>query len=283
MATDEGVAGQVVIGYDGSVQAEAAARWGIRWARGRGVGVTLVAAHALYPFSFREATAILEHDEAQRAELEAFLEEARGRLQAQAGGTRVRTLVWTGQASDVLVRASHRANVVIIGTRGLGGVQGILAGGTADRVATHAWGPIIVVPVDAADDRDGPVVVGVQDPVACAGAIRFAGAAAAQLRKPLLLVHAIEPQTRDWALRDDSRETLAGEVGPLLESFAGLQVEYLIVDHSAADILVAQSEAASLVVVGSRGRGGLTGLLLGSTSRRVLRDTKGPAAVIHEH
>ena len=62
--------------------------------------------------------------------------------------------------------------------------------------------------------------------------------------------------------------------------FPHLTVEAQLVDGSPVDILVEASRHVELVVVGTRGRGGFAGMLLGSTSDGILHHAKGPVMVV---
>jgi nucleotide-binding universal stress UspA family protein len=82
------------------------------------------------------------------------------------------------------------------------------------------------------------------------------------------------------ALFADIREQLEAGKAWLKSHYPNLQVESEVKDGSAVDVLVDASRHAELVVVGTRGRGGFTGMLLGSTSGGVLAHTKGPVMVV---
>ena len=77
-----------------------------------------------------------------------------------------------------------------------------------------------------------------------------------------------------------ARELLADAVAPWALKYPAVEVEITVVDGSAASALVQASKGAALVVVGSRGHGGFTGLLLGSVSQALLRHADCPVAVV---
>ena len=82
------------------------------------------------------------------------------------------------------------------------------------------------------------------------------------------------------ALFADIQIQLDAGVAWLQSHFPGLEVETQLVDGSPVDILVEASRHVELVVVGTRGRGGFAGMLLGSTSDGVLHHAKGPVMVV---
>lgn len=78
---------------------------------------------------------------------------------------------------------------------------------------------------------------------------------------------------------DTLTKNIEGVFADIKAQYPEVQVELRIVDSSASQALIDASIDAGLVVVGSRGRGGFTGLLLGSTSKRVLREAHCPVVV----
>lgn len=76
-----------------------------------------------------------------------------------------------------------------------------------------------------------------------------------------------------------TREMVDGEVSAMAKDFPQVEVHVDAEMGSPAEVLVDASEGAELVVVGSRGRGGFRGLLLGSVSQQVVNHAKVPVLV----
>jgi nucleotide-binding universal stress UspA family protein len=140
-----------------------------------------------------------------------------------------------------------------------------------------------------------PVVVGVDGSPGSLAALRFAAADAAARGTALRLVHAISwpadlmaaqaeypvhvPHPRAFA-----EHVIAEAVGIVQAEYPSLTIDAHTVFGSAAAALLIEAEQAALVVVGSRGRGGFTGLLAGSTSTHVAVHAHGPVVVVRgEH
>jgi nucleotide-binding universal stress UspA family protein len=161
-------------------------------------------------------------------------------------------------------------------------------------VTTHAPCPVVVIPQDLrAHAHEGPtVVVGVDGSKASAKAIDFAFDQAEALHARVVALHAWTSPFLTYAdgasmLQFD--EDKVKEEGRLLvaESVAGAAADHPdvrwtteLVSGSAAQALVRRANSADLVVVGSRGRGGFTGLLIGSVGQSVLHHAQAPVAIV---
>jgi nucleotide-binding universal stress UspA family protein len=197
-----------------------------------------------------------------------------------------------GFAVPVLQAESTRAELVVLGDRGLGGFTGLLVGSVAVELAAHASCPVVVArgpePDDAAP-RPEPVVVGIDGSPLSDAAVAFAFEVASVRRVPLVAVHAwrdllVDPTMApliDWdAVQADEGEVLAERLSGWGEKYPDVSVRRLVVRDRPARALVDESGRAQLVVVGSRGRGGFTGLLLGSVSQALLHHAHCPVAVV---
>ena len=198
-----------------------------------------------------------------------------------------------------LVEESRTAQLVVIGDRGLGGVAGLLIGSVAFALAAGGSCPVVIVRGQT-DATDGPVVVGVDGSPISEAALAFAFEAAALRGAPLLAVHAwrdvplvavhaerdvpLDPMTwasLDWdAVEQQAQAELAERLAGWRDKYPDVDVQRLVVQDRPAKVLVEQSAAAQLLVVGSRGRGGLAGLLLGSVSHAVLHRADCPVAIV---
>jgi nucleotide-binding universal stress UspA family protein len=191
-----------------------------------------------------------------------------------------------------IVEASTMAGLVVLGARGLGRVRGTLMGSVSSHVTPRAHCPVVVVrEAPSRSLSDLRVVVGVDGATDSTDALRFAFEAAARRGTGLTVVHTwdLDVDTTsaalawsvDWQQVDEQERSLVAE------SVAGFAAEYPTVDvrrhvvqgHPVAE-LVRQSENAALLVLGTRGRGSVKGLVLGSVSQGVLHDARCPVAVI---
>ena len=208
----------------------------------------------------------------------------------------VRTEVVGGVPAGVLVDESATAQLVVVGSRGLGGFASLLLGSVSAQVAAHAASPVIVVrPPAARGARDipgnGPVVVGVDGSTGSAAAVEFAFDEAAARGTSLLAVYVWGAMPYDAGDDDDPRIEQDGPDAALAEALAGWREKYpeVPVSHRAVHSLVPvhtildQSTDAGLIVVGPRGRGGFAGLPLGSVGDGLVRHAKAPVAVVHTH
>jgi nucleotide-binding universal stress UspA family protein len=283
----------VVVGYDGSSSSHDALRW-----------ATTEAVRTMAPLRIVEAFELVVYSRpspGHTVPLEA-LRTARGKgLSAVAEIIRlhhpqlhVDTVLAEGPAPEALLEQAEHARLVVLGSRGLGGWSGLLAGSVAVQVTTHAHCPVIVIPADLRPHaHEGPtVVVGVDGSKASAAAIEFAFDQAEALHAQVIALHAWTTPFLTYAdgasMLGFDADKVTTEMRLLVaESVAGPAAEHPdvsvtteLVSGSPAQALIRRSESADLVVVGSRGRGGFTGLLLGSVSQNVLHHSQCPIAIV---
>jgi nucleotide-binding universal stress UspA family protein len=141
--------------------------------------------------------------------------------------------------------------------------------------------------------RPGPsrtrVVVGVDGSDLSQSAIGFALAAAAQRGIGLTALHAWTPRPPadfeglgdDWvATAAVERHRLAAALTPWRSRFPSTDIRLKLVPDEPARALATESPGAALLVVGSRGRGCMTGVLFGSVSHAVVHYARSPTAVV---
>ena len=274
---------RIVVGTDGSRRADRA----VDWAAGRAaaLGLPLLILHVVpgRPTPSTPLTAVTASFE------EGFHEEALERLERVVRRAHelhddldVTGEIVEGNAAYVLAQASKEAALVVVGARGESAPVTVrLLGGVCDQVTAYASGPIAVIPDEEHACPDGPVVLGVDESPEARAAMWFAFQSAAERGVPVVAIHA-------WQDRD-SREIVARVTdivdGMLTEAraeYPEVPVEVRVIHGKPHHELVQASKEAGLVVVGSRGIGGFTGLLLGSTSKRVLRDSHCPVVVTRD-
>ncbi len=207
----------------------------------------------------------------------------------------VSSRVSDGSAGAVLVDASRGAEVVVLGRQAHGRITATVLGSTSAQVAGHAHAPVVVIDNQWESRAGGPVVVGVDGSPANRAAIDY-GFDVAQLKGlPLVAVYAWrlnapEQATLPWMSRDNVRGLCKEQQRLLYEALAGraqthpdVPVRYVVSRQLPVDRLVSEARSSHLLVVGSRGRGGFRGLLLGSVSQGVLHRTRlCPVAIVHD-
>ncbi|GAB3450688.1 hypothetical protein GCM10027517_38620 [Phycicoccus ginsengisoli] len=197
-----------------------------------------------------------------------------------------------GGAARALVDASHEAYRVVVGAGHLRALPAAVLGATTQQVAAHARCPVLVVPTAAAAPTAGFVVVGVDPDPHGEPALETAFAEASARGVPLLAVHAwwweppdplaTEPEWfGDWGeLADAQHVVLAEMLSGWQERYPDVEVRPRLVRGQAVPVLCDEAREAQLLVVGSRGRGGFAGLLLGSVGTRLLHLSPRPLLVV---
>ncbi len=294
----------VVVGVDGSDSGLRAVRWAAEEANRRGTGLRLVHACEIptgYPPGLVDPNALRSALENQGRE---YLALARDVVEETAADVRVSTVLEVAQSVPTLTRQSRDASVLVLGNRGLGGFTGLLVGSTSVELASRARCPVVVVRAadDSTDDTgdaaavappaDGPVVVGIDGTELSEAALEFAFAEASAHGADLVAVHAWTDLVLENAfpsasvavnvapLAQEAEATLGERLAGWQERYPDVRVTREVVRDRPSRALLQFAEKARLVVVGSRGRGGFRGLLLGSTSQQLLRYAPCPVAVV---
>ncbi|MGW3471894.1 universal stress protein [Saccharopolyspora sp. NPDC000995] len=278
----------VIVGVDGSAVARNAARWAAWEAARRGVDLRIVYADATAQRVLGEADPALV-----RGEVAHWLDAAAESAREQAPEVSVTAASVPGTAEKVLIAESARTELLVVGDRGFGGFTGLLAGAVAVKVAAHARCAVVVVPDVGEPLRfpvTGPVVAGMDDAASAEPVLEHAFAVAASRAVPLHVVHTWEVVGIDlkWLrTRLSEQEVSENEqryVGEVLagwgERFPDVEVLRFVGRGSPTAELLARAAAAQLVVVGARGRGGVAGAHLGSTSHKLIHHSPCPVLVV---
>ncbi|TAK68838.1 MAG: universal stress protein [Actinomycetota bacterium] len=287
--------GPVVVGVDGSPSSGAATRWAADEAARTHTTLRLV--HAYLPVTPSAGMGMADSVDVELVDLVAddaarLVDEVRTAVAADHPDLPIEAITAVGSASNVLREQADQASLVVLGSRGRGGFLGLMLGSVSRQIAAHSACPVVVVRGDGSTAARR-VVVGVDGSAPSRAALGFGFAAASRRGWSLLALHAWEipaydpavatlpPATLDAAALADEELRLTAEVlAGWREQFPDVEVEQRLVQSSAAGAIVDASADAGLVVVGSRGRGGFLGLVLGSVSHSVLHHAKCPVAVV---
>ncbi|MDX6744333.1 universal stress protein [Actinocorallia sp. A-T 12471] len=283
----------VVAGVDGSEPGYAAVEWAAAEAERRRLPLRLV---------YAVPARLLEHTSAQGAEtirqdlrdgcLQA-LRRGADRAALTARTVTVETELIAGGAAAALVGESERAALLAVGGRGHGEITGLLLGSVTGQVAAHAACPVAVVR-QAEPPTHNEVVVGVDTAESARAALDFAFAEAAARGARLRAVHAwshpastgrgeMQPVVFDPELvAEEERLVLAEALAGWAGRHPDVEVVSEVVRGRAVRALSGASASADLLVLGSRGRGGFPGLVLGSVSQAMLHHAHCPVVVAHE-
>jgi nucleotide-binding universal stress UspA family protein len=201
----------------------------------------------------------------------------------------VSTALVDGDPVEALREESGSAQLVVVGSRGMGGLAGLFLGSTAAGIAGHAHCPVVVLP-DATTVSVEPrrsVVVGVEGGPQDEPVLGFAFAEAARRRTDVLAVHAWQDDVLETAFRSlgpvvDWAELQAEQQRVLSETLAGwadkepdVAVREVVLREKPAAALVAAAMSAELLVVGHRAR-----RAMGSTTHGVLHRATCPVAIV---
>ncbi|GAB3060042.1 universal stress protein [Micromonospora schwarzwaldensis] len=283
----------VVAGVDGSPSSLAAADQAAVAAVARARPLLLVHGY-LHPLGY--GVPLNPYDlgvPAPTEQAEKMLERVAAELADRHPGLRVEVRQVAGGPGATLVQESRRAELVVVGSRGVGGFAGLLLGSVGSQLAQHGHCPVLVVrPAEQPIPVDGPVLVGVDGSESAAYAVELGADEADRRATELVLMHVRAPERgaaapeaaaeATTAERAEAAELLGTAAARIRPAHPELRVtERPVVAASPETALREASADASLVVVGSRGRGGFAGLLLGSVSQALVQHAHCPVLVAH--
>ncbi len=267
---------QIIVGYDGSAGARAALVWATEEARLRGLSLLVVTVHDDLP---SQVPPFQADDAGVDAEVVAA-EIADGLLHD--------VVRERGNPAQVLVEACGDDDLLVVGTRGHGSLVAALLGSVSRACLHGAHCPVAVVHATAAtpivEPGAGPVVVGLDGSDSSRHALLRAAEEARLRDVALRAVHAVrvDPATGRPGMVPTLSELAAWGrelVRTELER-AAVTAEAQVAPGHPGGALVRAAEGASLLVVGSRGRNPLAGLLLGSVSDHCAAHSQVPVLVV---
>ncbi len=287
--------GRIVVGVDGSAVADRALRWAVDEAALRGDEIELV---LCYGFEAYRAPSTTPSQEIADQAMDAIANRNSAVLQRVQWKTTVVPL-FTSPAADGVLSAAEAADLIVVGSRGFGGFRELLLGSTSNRVATHAEVPVVVVRGDQPSYADAyrGIVVGIDGSRAAVRALRWAVAEAALRGIDVTALHG----WHGWSAPDaallsgmataeqidaeharaeaHANAVLQGamEAVPVPE---GTTVSPLLVAATPAAAILDNTDSDQLLVVGTRGFGGLRRAIVGSTTHQVLHHAPGPVVVV---
>lgn len=274
---------QWVVGVDGSEGSLHALRWALAHVSGRSVSVTAVQCWQVLDGGIGDPG-----ESEQRRQIESQLRRLRTSLEPDNPVLQVEAV--KGHPVQVLLDRAERADLLIVGSRGLSGLKSLVLGSVSLHCATHSKVPVAIIRPEAPlDGALTDIVVGVDGSANSGVALQWALGFARETSD----VHALrvwESRPSEASSDDAFFEALlaklqADDNGALEEVLLGSEPGAPLVRRSfhyasAADALIERGAEADLLVVGSRGRGPVASAVLGSVSNDVVRRAKCPVVVV---
>lgn len=289
---------RLVVGVDGSEAGRHALRWAFAEAAVRDAHLDVVHVWSPpAPISFVGPILAPTDTAAYEQWAKEVLEED-VRLVAAATGVapqRISTESVRGYPPKVLLDKATDADLLVVGSRGRGGFKGLLLGSVSQHCVVHATAPVAVVRQSAPMPDTSDIVVGVDGSAGSQRALEFALREAAARGARLVVAHAwwvaypnasadmlpfvsVDRTSHLARTREVIDEMLAAATSTV--AAADVDIEERPLEDAPAAGLVALAASASLLVVGSRGRGGFTGLLLGSVSQQCVQHARCGVVVV---
>ncbi|MFE3499492.1 universal stress protein [Kitasatospora sp. NPDC059160] len=251
-----GPTGPVVVGFDGSLESLTATEWAAHEAQRRAVPLEVLEA---WPWPKRD---VVGSDQTYHRAL-AHLAERESALTALVPGLPVASAAVSADPVEALEAASHRAALLVLGSRGLGTLRGFLVGSVSQEVLRRSACPVVLVRADQ-DEPDGPVTVGLDLTHPAEEVLEFAFRAAALRSAPLRVVHVWSPPAGSEYMAFDAigglerevsgveRDGLTSALAPLRSRHPDVEVTTDLVRGKPAVELVDAAATARLLVLGRR-------------------------------
>lgn len=286
----------IVVAVDGSPTSHVAVDWAARDAQLRHLPLTLahVASDPLIGM-WPEAPLPQGFSTWRDEHSERILDDAQriaDRVATDTGAIRVERRLLTGATIPALVELSRDAAIMVVGCRGHGALKRRLLGSVSSGLVHHAHCPVAVIHDEDPlmdDPARAPILVGVDGSPASELATAIAFDQASRRRVGLIAMHAWADQglynflNVDWQRQlEAGEEALAERLAGWQERYPDVPVDRRLVNGEPGAQLVEASETAQLTVVGSHGRGGFAGMLLGSVSSAVAQAARMPVIVARQ-
>ncbi|MFZ1177261.1 MAG: universal stress protein [Mycobacterium sp.] len=290
----------IVVGVDGSPASTMAVEWAARDAEMQNVPLKLV--HAVAPMvtavgDGSDIAAFADYAQLQDDQARQIIEQAHKVAKEAVSSSwapNITSEVLHAPIVPTLVDLSDDADLIVVGCRGQGAVARALLGSVSSGLAHHAHCPVAVI-----HDEDpvtthlpqAPVVVGIDGSPTSELATEIAFDEASRRGVELVALHAwsdmgpLDFPSINWApiewrnIRDQEEEVLAERLCGWQERYPDVVVRKVVVCDQPAARLLEQAQGAQLVVVGSHGRGGFPGMLLGSVSTAVVNTAHIPVII----
>jgi nucleotide-binding universal stress UspA family protein len=290
----------IVVGVDGSHSSTAAVEWATQEAELHNVPLRLV--NVVPPLvtaaeGWSDTSVSIDYSHFQDDRARQIIDAAyKIAVEACSPGraSHVTSEVLHAPIVPTLVDLSEQADLVVVGCRGQGAMPSALLGSVSSGLVHHAHCPVAVI-----HDEDpltpraatAPVVVGIDGSPTSELATEIAFDEASRRGVGLVAVHAwsdmgpLDFPSINWApiewrnIKDQEEEVLAERLRGWQDRYPDVVVHKIVVSDRPAPRLLEQAQNSQLVVVGSHGRGGFPGMLLGSVSRAVVNSAQIPVIV----
>ena len=283
----------ILVGVDGSPSSRVAVRWAAHEATVRNIPLTpvhvvstpAVSSSALswpavpIPAELRQ----WQEDEAAKVMADAIklVEDSA----AEGARPEITSELFFSAPVPTLVDLSKETQMV--GCRGRGALRRDLLGSVSTGLIHHAHCPVAVIH-DKVPSSMQPVLVGIDGSPASELATAIAFDEASWRGVDLVALHTwsdaevSEVSSLEWSAQQAAAEPVAERITGWRDRYPDVSVEGVVVWDQPARRLLDQSESTQLVVVGSHGRGGFAGMLLGSVSTAVVHGARIPVIVARQ-
>lgn len=279
----------IVVGVDGSSTSDAAVAWAARDAALRRVPLTFI--HVL-PMAAGPAWLDMglpddywAGQEKHGREIVAAAQDIANKITAGGEPLQMSSEVVSGNSVSTLIDHSRHADLLVVGSRGLGKWSRRVLGSVSSSLVRHAHCPVAVIRDGQKPRDDASIVVGVDGSPASELATEIAFDEASRRGVELVVVHTWNdvdyefPDVKWTDLKPREDRVVSEQLAGWCERYPDVVVRRELMRDRPAHQLVEQSEGAQLVVVGSRGRGGFVGMMLGSVSAAVVETVQVPVII----
>lgn len=277
---------RIVVGVDEGTQSALAVEWAAREAEAAGLPLALVHCE-----TDRYAAAVIDPGIVPAMELgvrqidaQQLVDDTVTAVQRIAPSVDIITHIEPGSPVGVLCRQAETAAMVVLGSEGSGLFAELVFGSVCGSLAVRSRCPVVAVREHPSPiPSDAPIAVGIDGTEISTSAMNFAFTMAERHGVGLRAVHVLPPSVgRDPAEQEKHRWRATESLAVFAERHPDVPIrtEYPVGDP--VNVLAARAGSARLLVVGSRGRGVAAGLLSGSVSQALLRNVRGPIAVVRK-